>query len=242
MQESQVDAIVVDLGNTRIKIAGFKSDEIKWLKVFGSPEEASDLLLSCSSIHSVLASVADKKIENQIIHTLSPNLIVRSTTKLPISLERYETPNSLGVDRIANVVAAAQFIKSDVGLVIDIGSCLKFDVVAKEGLYLGGSIAPGMKMRFRAMNEFTGKLPLVEPLETKFIGRSTTSCMQSGVMNGMTEEIKGFIGRYKQEFEHLTIFLTGGDAKRFDKALKNSIFVDENLTLKGLYLILKHNA
>lgn len=242
MQEPQVDAVIVDAGNTRLKIAGFKSGNVRWVKVFSNLEDAYELMKRCSPINSVLASVAEKKIEEQIIDALKPSLIVSADIDFPIVLDKYDTPGSLGVDRIANAVAAADTLKSGYGLVIDIGSCLKFDLVNYEGQYFGGSIAPGMKMRFRAMNEFTGKLPLVEPEECNYIGRSTASCMQSGVMNGMTEEIKGFIERYKQEFEDLTIFLTGGDAKRFDKALKNSIFVDENLTLKGLYLILKHNA
>ena len=162
--------------------------------------------------------------------------------QLPISIEEYDTPKTLGTDRIANAVAAHHYSNTEQALVIDVGTCIKFDLVLK-GKYQGGSISPGYAMRLKAMHEFTGALPQLELEDfSPTIGKSTKQAMLSGVINGIQAEISGFINYYTQQYQQLTIFLTGGDHKRFDKELKNSIFADDNLTIKGLYIILKHNV
>jgi type III pantothenate kinase len=152
----------------------------------------------------------------------------------------YETPGTLGVDRLANAIACHQLSEGS-ALAIDLGTCIKYDFVDSEGTYQGGAISPGIELRYQAMHQFTGKLPLVIDRQIpSYIGKNTMDAMRSGVMNGILEEIKGFIERYRAEYPDLTIFLTGGDHQYFDIGLKNGIFADENLTLKGLQIVLVH--
>lgn len=238
-------AYIIDAGNTRVKIAHFNNDSIKSVASYETVNR--DLLLNklaeIKGEKSILSSVTDNELLNLIQKTLSPTITLSSQTPLPIDLSEYKSIETLGTDRIANAVAGYHYAKSKNCLIIDIGTCIKFDMVTSDGYYQGGSISPGLKMRFKALSEFTGRLPFIENWESSpLIGQNTAESISSGVINGINAEIKGFVEQYNQQFKNLTIFLTGGDHKIFDIALKNSIFVDEKLTLKGLYLILKHNA
>ena len=240
----QVKYCVVDAGNTRLKVVDFENDEIVGQKIIPlhDAEEIKAVLISKKSMTSILSSVLDKERHEWIVNLLHPTVILNSDTPLPISIEEYETPKTLGTDRIANAVAADHYSILEQSLVIDVGTCIKFDLVVK-GKYKGGSISPGYAMRLKAMHEFTGALPQLELEDfSPNVGKSTKQAMLSGVLNGVQAEISGFIDYYNQQYQPLTIFLTGGDHKRFDKELKNSIFADDNLTVKGLYIILKHNV
>lgn len=235
---------VVDAGNTRVKVVDFENDEIVGHQQIAMEDlDKIKLVLSAKKLTtSILSSVLDKEKLKWVSNILEPNVVLSNQTPLPISIDAYETPNTLGADRIANAVAAHYYSNTDHALVIDIGTCIKFDLVLKDK-YQGGSIAPGYAMRLKAMHEFTGALPLLELEDvTPLIGRTTKQAMLSGVINGIQAEIEGFIANYTQQYQPLTIFLTGGDHKRFDKELKNSIFADDNLTIKGLHIILKHNV
>jgi type III pantothenate kinase len=245
MNMENLEYFVIDAGNSRVKIARFQNDELVDLKVFDVSQDFP-LKLELEKIKtnpSILSSVVSEKRKKWLVETASPNVILSDKTELPISLDNYKTPQTLGADRIANAVAGYSLSKQQNTLVIDVGTCIKFDFVDAQGNYQGGSISPGMMMRFKAMHDYTGQLPLIDsPDESDLIGRSTFESMNTGVMIGMKAEIDGIIVLYKQKFTTLTIFLTGGDHKRFDKGLKNSIFAENNLTLHGLYLILKHNV
>jgi type III pantothenate kinase len=119
---------------------------------------------------------------------------------------------------------------------------VKYDLVSASGEYLGGAISPGLEMRFKALHEFTDKLPLLESTTVaEDFGTDTESSIASGVKLGIIHEINGFIERYSLQFTDLTIFMTGGDLKYFDKAFKNRIFALPDLTLIGLNEILQHN-
>jgi type III pantothenate kinase len=236
---------VLDAGNTRVKIAEFQSDALVNVRVFESAhkEELLVYLSKIKSYTSLLSGVVSSHFLTLLEKNWSPTVVLSSSTSLPISLEKYRTRETLGVDRIANAVAGHHYASGNYALIIDIGTCLKFDLVDPVGNYLGGSIAPGIGLRFKSMNDYTANLPLIEEYrQTALLGDSTKNSLMSGVVNGMTAEINGFIEQYTQQFPQLTIFLTGGDAILFDKALKSSIFVDRNFTLKGLFLILKHNV
>lgn len=242
--EEQEENYIIDAGNTRIKIAKFISDELISTDSFTWKDRVviKKELLALSGKRSLLSSVLDEKDHLWVEDLSNANIVLNHKTALPISIEKYTTPTTLGADRIANAVAAANESKGN-NLIIDFGTCIKYDFIDTEKNYHGGAISPGLAMRFKAMHEFTGKLPLIEDYHAStFIGDTTHSSMKSGVIFGIQGEINEFIQRYTQKFETLTIFLTGGDAKRFDIVYKNSIFVDYNLTVKGLYLILKHNA
>ena len=134
-------------------------------------------------------------------------------------------------------------LKTAFGVSIDIGTCIKFDLISKNDGYLGGSIAPGINLRYRSLNDYTGKLPLLfNKSATQLVGNDTNSSIQSGVLNGMNAEINGLIKMYTEQYSDLTFFMTGGDARYFDLDSKNDIFADENLTLIGLFEIYKHNG
>ena len=137
-------------------------------------------------------------------------------------------------------MAGAHYANNE-ALVIDIGTCVKYDFVNKGKIYEGGAISPGIHLRYKSMNQFTSKLPLIEDrLNAPIIGRNTYEALRSGVINGMHREIVGFMDEYLRLFPELTIFLTGGDARYFEFDKKYSIFADENLTLKGLLITHLH--
>jgi type III pantothenate kinase len=127
-------------------------------------------------------------------------------------------------------------------VVIDLGTCLKFDFLNKKNEYLGGSISPGLQMRYQALHHFTGKLPQLEAYKAGFIGASTKDSIHAGVIEGMQGEINHFISRYETDFKDLTFFVTGGDLKYFEFHPKSNIFAVENLTLWGLFYLYQMNA
>jgi len=234
--------LVVDAGNTRIKIGLYLDDNLNEVRHFSS-DQKTELSLFLSGInydHAILSSVLNSE-ETQAISSLLKSVLLFSEATIPLK-NAYETPGTLGADRLANAVAIAHRIDGN-RLCIDIGTCIKFDFVDENNTYQGGSISPGIQLRYRALNEFTGKLPLVSKHDkTDFTGKSTETCLQSGVINGMQEEIHGFVKHYEEKYEGLTIFVTGGDHINFDYSSKNDIFADENLTLFGLLKILKANV
>lgn len=244
MQKKETSYVVIDAGNTRLKIAVFNHDECLSVDAINyNDEKFWEKLALCKNGKLIFSSVLETSFEQKLIDFLSPDVVLSYLTPLPISLKNYKTPETLGMDRVANAVAGAHFAQEKTALVIDMGTCVKYDLIDATKNYLGGIISPGLNMRFNALHTFTGKLPLIEQVEPeKLIGDSTHTSMSSGVINGLQAEIKGLINQFEFQFENLTIFLTGGDLKIFDKGLKNTIFVHENLTLWGLYLILKHNA
>ncbi len=163
----------------------------------------------------------------------------------PIPLEnRYQTPDTLGYDRIAAAVGAYTICPGKNVLVIDAGTAITYDIVTSGGEFLGGNISPGLEIRFKSLNKYTNRLPHLERPEEipPLVGSSTREAIQSGVVNGLLFEMDGFIGAISQNYPKLQVVLTGGDAKYFVGKLKSSIFVDPNLNLIGLNRILEHNA
>ncbi len=150
----------------------------------------------------------------------------------------------MGYDRIAAVTGAHTIYPNNNVLVIDAGTALTYDLVTAEGEYLGGNISPGMNMRFKALNKFTNRLPLlsINDEEIDLLGTSTEKAIKSGVVNGVLMEIEGFISSVSQKFTDLKVVITGGDAFSFEKRLKSSIFVISHLNLIGLNRILDYNA
>lgn len=163
-------------------------------------------------------------------------------TPVPIN-NRYLTPETLGFDRLAAAVGAATVYPGANVLAIDAGTAITYEFVDAQNNYRGGNISPGMEMRFRALHHFTGKLPMIESkMPVSFLGNTTSEAIKAGVIEGMIFEIDGYINTLKKSHHDLKIIITGGDAIFFDKKLKNSIFVNLNLTLHGLNRILRHNV
>jgi type III pantothenate kinase len=166
------------------------------------------------------------------------------SSHIPLSMG-YQTPETLGSDRLATAIGGFSLFPNTNVLILDFGTCLKCDFVSSEGTYEGGSISPGLNMRFKAMHTFTAKLPLLvmpENFPTQPIGRSTAESMHNGVLFGMLAEAEGMIHFYQEIFPELKVLITGGDAEVFEGRLKNAIFVRQNLALLGLAETMKYNA
>lgn len=169
-------------------------------------------------------------------------LYVDSSVLLPFCVA-YETPETLGSDRIAGVAGAYSLYPAQNCLVINAGTCLTTDFIGKNAVYEGGSISPGINMRFKALNTFTARLPLVEEKDpVTLTGKSTSEAIKSGVVNGMLAEIKGMIDFYRLVYPDCRIIITGGDSFFFDRNLKADIFAVPELVLIGLNFILEYNV
>ena len=228
--------LIIDQGNTQTKLAIFRQKTLLKKILYEQDNQLRELESQADGV--ILSSV---KNDSDLLKVLEGNpLLLNINTSLPV-VNLYETPETLGNDRIAAVVGAVtQFPNSNV-LVIDAGTCITFDLFTLKG-YQGGSISPGIQMRLQALHQKTDRLPMVElDGEVDIIGKNTIQSIQSGVLNGVLVEIDGMINRYKSQFSDLKVMLTGGDFQLFDKGLKNSIFVDPNLVLKGLNEILDYN-
>jgi type III pantothenate kinase len=162
--------------------------------------------------------------------------------RLPIDV-RYQTPETLGRDRIA-VAVGANFLQPEKDiLVIDAGTAITYEVVEASGIYLGGNISPGMTTRFHALNRYTKRLPLVKEREmVPLLGTSTETAILAGVVRGIVYEMDGYIDKLQKKYPGLYVFLTGGHAFYFEKRLKSTIFADKNVVLIGLNRILRYNV
>jgi type III pantothenate kinase len=162
-------------------------------------------------------------------------------TPLPIK-NNYATPKSLGKDRLAAAVGAWSLFPNQNSLSIDVGTAIKFDLINQASEYIGGSISPGISLRFQSLHNFTAKLPLVQYKNSHpLIGFDTETSILSGVLNGINSEIDGLIELYKVQYPDLKIILSGGDSIYFENNLKSNIFAVSNLVQIGLNEILIFN-
>ena len=235
--------LVVDYGNTFAKVGVFETDLLKQSHTFSDKAKLNSFLQNFSAENFIISSVNhDASAILDWVGHIKRKFVLTPALPLPIR-NLYSTPQTLGVDRIAGVCGAHHKFPGQNCLVIDAGTCITYDFLDSEGNYHGGSISPGLKMRFQAMNAFTAKLPLVNITDDPpLIGNTTETCLQSGAINGMTEEINGLITRYQQEFAGLKVILCGGDARFFENKLKAPIFALPELVLSGLNSILIHNV
>jgi type III pantothenate kinase len=238
--------LVVDAGNTRVKLAVFQKNSLVYLKettVARFQEEVSDLFKKHSALgRAIVSNVGALTQQHVAVVSLYCRVHVLSqASKMPFK-NSYASPQTLGVDRMALVSAAFFENPHRNTLVIDAGTCITYDMINDFDEYLGGAIAPGLQMRYNAMHGQTANLPLLEKTELlDFIGNTTEKCMHSGVLNGLYNELDGTIDQYQQRFKDLTVILTGGDGHFLSKRLKNTIFADSNFLLKGLNYLLEYN-
>jgi type III pantothenate kinase len=238
---TESNMLVIDAGNTSVKVAQFKGDNLVSVTPYAL-EEMKVKFGNDTKTTTVISSVLSAEKTAQIVELFENSTLITSSTSLPLNLE-YTTKNTLGIDRVCNAVFAATASTTIHALVIDIGTCVKFDLIHKEKGYLGGSISPGIDLRYKSLNDYTGNLPLLsDKASLPLLGTNTNTSIQSGVINGLKGELLEFMSQYKSEFDDLTFFVTGGDARYFDLDAKNDIFADRNLTIKGLYEIYKFNA
>nr|WP_299072826.1 type III pantothenate kinase [uncultured Allomuricauda sp.] len=238
--------LVVDIGNTLIKYAVFENRSIIYTQTSESGlflSKVKELFEVYPKIEYALISsvgVLERK-EQDIISLFCKVDVLSSSSKVPFK-NSYASPQTLGMDRVA--LATAAFYNNPRGntLVIDVGTCITYDMVNNAGEYIGGAISPGIPMRYKAMHNQTANLPLLEPKDIlDVIGNSTQACMHSGVINGVCQEVDGIISQYHDRFQDLTVILTGGDSHFFAKRLKNTIFANSKFLLEGLNYLLEYN-
>ncbi|MCU7693350.1 type III pantothenate kinase [Haoranjiania flava] len=240
------NTLCLDFGNSRYKCGIMSKDQLVEERVLGD-----DMLADLHNIvdefkpkYSILSSVIDhdKEVEELLKQTTSFHLVTHESN-LPIHVPSRTVAPSVGADRWAMLMGAVARFPKQHNLVIGLGSCITFNFINKFSEFLGGSISPGLYMRMKSMNQFTAKLPLVEP-EWNFplIGYDTKTNIQSGVILGISKEIDGIIDLYKEKYTKFNVLLTGGDASFFLPHLKNRIFADPHLIYKGLYAISKINS
>lgn len=236
--------LVIDIGNTRTKIAVFEKGKILSYSAYENLT-ADDIEKAATGnviSHCIVSSVRDieKTIHDFLVSRFQVTILDESTP-LPIK-NHYETPETLGKDRIAAAVAASRMFPDRDALVIDAGTAITYDLVLGGKIYMGGGISPGLSIRFRALNAFTGKLPLISDISpAPLAGANTTDSIRSGVINGTVCEIEGIIGMYRSKYPSIEVILTGGNHYFFDKQLKIKTFAAPNLVLEGLNIILEYN-
>ena len=240
--------LALDIGNSRAKVGIFDADgSLVHIADVGTGFEDTllEMLARYDVTAAVMASVADPGRSSKLADLLRkkvPLLTLDQETPLPIRVA-YKSAATLGVDRIAAAVAAHAMFPERPALVIQAGTCLVTDFITRDGIYKGGSISPGINMRFAALQHFTSRLPLAESTPPPhFIGDTTATSIQSGVFYGIIDEINGTIARYNEQFGDVAVVLTGGQKNLLEKSIKNTIFAVQNLVLTGLYKILIFNA
>lgn len=236
--------LCIDIGNTNTKFGLFDGYELK--KVFSEPN-ALDHIFDNYTIQNIFLSKTgvSEAIEARLKRSRKKFELMIYSPHLRFPLEiMYATPHTLGADRVAGVVAANDTYRRQNVLKVDFGTCITFDFVNSKNQYLGGAISPGMMMRFRALSNYTARLPLIDPFQFKdfpFTGNDTATSILSGVIHGIRHEVTGAIKEYEERYGSLKVVVTGGDAGLFVTLLENGIFVRPYLVLEGLNRILQHN-
>ena len=238
------DILTIDIGNTKAKYAVFNDKIIVETNVFDPlSDDLKQLLKKHPYINKGIISSVNGKINECLAQLENIDTTVLSyETKLPFSLT-YNEKGKIGPDRLALIAAAFNEKPHQNSLVIDIGTCITYDILTDDDQHLGGPISPGMQLRFKAMHEHTALLPLCTPTydELKIICNDTVECLQSGVQLGVLYEIKEFIRLYSLKFNNLNVFISGGDNIFLQHKLENCIFASSNFMFNGLRLILKYN-
>lgn len=242
--------LVIDIGNTFSKLAIFNNRSLKNIVQVDtlSVNYLSNFLNDNTVDNSIISSVNTQVDELEKVLTSKTRYFRFTSSSSSGITNQYKTPQTLGLDRYAAVIGANFIYPNQNCLVIDAGSCITYDFVDDKNNYWGGSISPGIKMRLKAMNKFTGRLPLLEPnIEMNIeYGYDTNSSMLSGVQKGVVYEAIGFINSYQVKWPDLKVVLCGGDVKFFDTELKNSIFAhtlktEPQLVLIGLNEVIYYN-
>ena len=235
--------LIIDIGNTSSKVAIFDEAGIIKQQIFTKLTLAE--ILSFINGFAISASIISsvKKTDsicNELITHFNA-LFLTHKTEIPI-FTNYNTPETLGKDRLAGIVGANKEYPNKNILVIDAGSCITFDFFMDD-TYCGGRISPGLQMRYDALYTFTNQLPQISISDTHFtLGKDTNSSIISGVQQGAIDEMDAVIDIFRKENKDSVVILCGGDYNFFDKHLKNSIFAYPFIVLKGLNIIIEFNA
>lgn len=237
--------LVIDFGNSRTKTAIFNKREIVELTIVEniSIEQLAGLKQRFDIRNCIVSSVTD--IPTKITNYLEQNfsfIELNHTTPIPVK-NLYKTPETLGKDRLAAVVGAFYRFPKTNCLVVDAGTCITVDFIDSRGNYRGGSISPGINLRFKALHTFTKRLPLIHIKNFDgFTGQTTEESILAGVLSGTISELRCTIQNYRDLYPALQVVVTGGDTIFFETKLKSNIFAAPNLVLEGLNEIMNFNA
>lgn len=238
--------LVIDIGNSRVKYGIFSDDKLRL-------ERTSEQLLR----DDIFQLATNHKLENIIYSSVAADLpddlreglesnfqLLQLNQQLPLPfVNAYDTPATLGKDRLAAAAGALHWYTGSTCLIVDAGTCITLDVLRADQVFLGGNIAPGVRMRLQAMHEQTARLPLVEPEAPPQIwGTTTTTALQNGAVLGAALEVEALAQRLSRQWPDLKVVLTGGDASLLANSLECKIFVHSNLVLWGLNKILSYNV
>jgi len=235
--------VIIDIGNTRTKIGVFINRGIHQVERLDKGiDKIVSFLKELEYEKSIISSTIPLSDADKLALSVSGTpLFLDHYTALPIT-NTYSTPETLGRDRLAAVVGGQFLYPNQNVLAIDAGTCITYDLIDRDGNYLGGNISPGLELRARAMDEFTGALPLVSDFGPQaLLGTTTESAMTSGIVNGFIHEVNGVIESYSLAYPDLKIVLCGGQARYLVNHINYEIFANQNLVLLGLHKILLHN-
>lgn len=231
--------LVFDVGNTRIKAAVFEGNTLLESFVF----VAEDLPIRLPELlkkHALISAIVHASVGDSVLGSIQeaaqkiPIYSISPQTLFPFT-NRYATPETLGIDRMVLAAGAVLQFPAQNRLVIDAGTCITFDYINAANEYLGGAIAPGIEMRYKALHQYTAKLPLLEKkIPEREIGNTTAESMHVGVVQGVLHEIAGALSAYESRTGNFIIILTGGDAEFLAKRFKNTIFANSNFLLEAL--------
>ena len=237
--------LIIEQGNTLTKVAVFCDSEIKASYTYSilNIDVLMPLFADFDLKRGILSTVIhpDKDVVKFLKSKLINFIVLNEDTLVPITVE-YNSRKTLGQDRLAAAVGAFFMSPDKDILVIDAGTAITYEFISASGVYIGGNISPGMTTRFKALNYYTERLPLLKEEESfPEIGNNTNNAIVAGVVKGIIYEMDGYIDDYKSKYPLLLIFLTGGHSFYFERRLKNTIFADINLVLRGLNRILEYN-
>jgi type III pantothenate kinase len=239
--------LVIDIGNTRTKFSVFNKGEVLITVPVNEflPEHVDLLQNEHPGLQKViLSSVKDYSPDLKTALQNKFDYFIELNENTPLPIENcYKTPETLGKDRIAAAVGGYDLYPDTNLLIIDAGTAITYDILNEKHQFLGGNISPGIEMRYKALHHFTGKLPIISHKKfDKLFGTTTEEAIWAGVQNGVVFEVDNAIDTFKKFYNNLKVIITGGDADFFDKKLKNSFFVNFNLTALGLNRILEYNG
>lgn len=237
--------VAIDWGNTFLKAGWFDENRLLQARHKLSLVELRRLLNERPAEAIIVSSTnrpGEALREELGLSADFPLLTLVGATPVPLE-KNYDTPHTLGADRVAAAVGAKVLFPDEDCLVIDMGTCITYDVVDAAAVFQGGMISPGFRMRFQAMKAFTERLPLVEPEEQEppLLAKNTRQAMQAGVINGLQAELNGILERHRREKPAIKVLLCGGDAPFFENSIKPPLFTVPELVLIGLNKILVYN-